>query len=210
MKIIDMLDDDWRPGGNAEALVDQIAVRLAVTAPVAVERAASLWAWKRVYESKHGKDRGGDRKSAEFKAKDQNEKFSFCSVAAQRLGLTERAIQLDVQLAEDLGPADMRRLWDTCIADNGAALRTFAALASDVRAKVVARFKRQPHASWNDHLLYLDLKAERDSEEAAYRRLADLWASSSARVRRRFLLGIGVPDKSIAGVMQRLKSRAAA
>jgi hypothetical protein len=193
--------------GDPDTLVEHIAARLAVAAPVALERAASLYAWKRIWQSRNGADRGGDRKSTNFRARNQNEKISFCSAAATRLGLTERAIQLDVQLAEDLGIADIRRLWDAPIADNAAALRILAALAPDRRAVIYKIWDRDPHLSFNAALVAARLKAERDSEEDAFNRLHDAWSSANARVRRRFLAQIGADKRLIDSVIRPDKAR---
>lgn len=206
--VLDLLDGAVK--GDAESLIETIATRLAIVAPIALERAASLYSWRRIWQAVHGADRGGDRKSAAFRSKNQNEKISFCSEAAKRLGLTERAIQLDLQLADDLGPADIRRLWSSKIADNAASLRVIAALPAERRSSLYVIWTREPGLSFGDLLIKARLKAERDSEEEELRRLADAWSSASVRVRRKFLGQLGVHKKLIDAVLQPGKREGAA
>lgn len=183
--------------GEVAALAGDIEAGLTVAEPTALARATSLWAWKHIFERKHGHSRGGDRKSLAYKGKNQNENFSFCSVVGARLGLSERAIQLDVRLAEDLGPADIATLWSTKHADNGLALRFIAALDRWRRDALFAVIKERPSAAFQAVLVEARLRAEVDSDEAKFLRFVDLWSRSGAKLKRRILAHQGVDQSEI-------------
>lgn len=200
--LLQALDDNQRP---ESALVRDIEAMLKIESPTALKRATGLYVWKRAFEAEHGTGRGGDRRSEAARKRNQTANISFCSAAAERLGLSERAIYLDVALAEALGAADIRRLWSSKIVDNAAALRTVAGLKHEHRATLFKAMAAEPDASFATHLVCAGLKAERDSDDWLFSRLFDLWEDASVKVRRRFLQQIG----GTAGVMRVLKGRSA-
>jgi len=182
--LLDALD-----GTPDDSLVRSIEAMLRIEQPTALARATGLMLWKRAWEAVHGKQRGGDRKSPAYTDKIKPKSFRFD--AAERLGLSERAIELDVALAESLGAGDIRRLWNTKIADNAAALRTVATLPRDGRDALFKAMRANPDASWATYLEDAGLKAQRDSADDLFNRLYDLWSEANASVRRRFLKQIG-------------------
>jgi len=165
---------------------------LAVVPPKALERATALYVWKRAWESGATASRhGGDRRSARYRAEDQAEKISFCSIAAEATGLGERSIQLDVALAEGLGVDAIRTLWGGAIHDNAAALKAVAALDSDGRQALFGVWRDKPELSFKAAMASARLRAEQDAEEAAFARLFDGWTRAGSKARRRFLDEIG-------------------
>lgn len=172
---------------NGDDLASVVAL-LRIAAPIALERLAALAVWKRVYEAERPASRnGGDRKSAAYRKKNQNEKFSFCSVAAQQLGLTERSIQLDVQTAAKLGVRDIKRLWDGPIADNQAALRTVSELDEVHRDALFGVWTDNPKLSFDAALIAARIRAEKDSAESKFRKLLDAFTRCGRKERRRLV-----------------------
>jgi hypothetical protein len=192
---------------EAEALVREIESSLIIEPPTALARATSLWAWKLIWEQNHGNNRGGDRKSRSYRAQNQNEKISFCSVAAERLNATERTIQLDVKLAEDLGPQDIKTLWPTQHADNAAALRVVAKLKPELRSRLIAVITEQPELPFARALVTARLRAAVDSEEQAFQRFAAMWAPASSKLKRRILDHVGVTEAGAAVIVERWRKQ---
>lgn len=204
--LFDLLD-----GGDAGALVSEIPAALAVSPPRALERAAALYVWKRAWESEAGASRhGGDRKSSRFRAEDQSEKISFCSLAAEATGLGERSIQLDIALAETLGTPAIKALWHSPIVDNGAALRTFASLGAEARGAVLSIWTVDPKVGFSSALVKARLRQQADSEEVAFSRLLDGWTRASSKARRRFLTEIGCDEKAAETLIAAWRKRGAA
>lgn len=204
--LLDLLD-----GGDASALVDGIAAALSTTPPRALERAAALLIWKRQWEGDNTASRhGGDRRSPTFRtSKDQGAKFSFCSMAAQAIGISERAVQLDVALAEQLGPADIKRLWQSPIHDNAAALRTVAALGVEARESLFGVWTSTPGLAFGSAMRAAHLRQEEDTDEASFARMLDAWTRSGSKARRRFLDEIGLGPAEAAQVIARWRKRGA-
>lgn len=187
-------------GGDAGALIDEIEAALGTAPPKALERATALFVWKRAWEdgllaSRHG----GDRKSAEWRQRDQSEKISFCSVAAASTGVGERSIQLDIALCEQLGSADIRRLWFSPIADNGAALKVVAALDRGGRDALFSIWTDNPTLGFGAAMTAARLRAAEDTEEAQFRALLGGWTRAGSKARRRFLdeIGLGKADTAV-------------
>lgn len=203
--LLDLLD-----GGDAAALVAEIPAALSLTPPRALERATALYVWKRTWESDHVASRhGGDRKSARYREQDQDEKISFCSMAARAINVGERSVQLDIALAEQLGAADIRRLWDSPIFDNAAALRTVAALDATARSSLFAIWREQPQAGFAAAMKLARLRQDEDSEEQAFARLLDGWTRASSKARRRFLAEIGCDDRAAEALVSSWRKRGA-
>jgi hypothetical protein len=184
-------------------LVQAVEAMLKIESPTALARATGLMLWKRAWVAEHGEQRGGDRRSPGAE-NSKPKTFRFCSAAAEKLNLSERAIELDVALAEALGVADIRRLWSSKISDNAAALRTVATLKPEQRASLYSAMKAD--ASFATALATAGLKPERDSADWMFNRLFDLWEEAPIKVRRRFLQQIG----GTAGVLRVLRDRSAA
>ena len=195
-------------GGDASTLISDITAALGTAAPVALERATALYVWKGAWESALPASRhGGDRKSAAFREMDQSEKISFCSIASKATGLGERSIQLDIALAEDLGPASIKRLWDSPIKDNGAALKAVAKLDEVSRACLYTVWVDNPKLGFGAAMQAARLRAAEDTDEASFRALVAGWTRAGSKARRRFLDEIGVDKTEAAAVVASWRKR---
>jgi hypothetical protein len=202
-RIVEILDPAWKGEPDA-AIVQTIESRL-LEAPSAIERATKLAAWKKLWEVRNPNRRnGGDRKSAKYAA-EKSESNNWTLIAAERLKLARSTIFADVQLAEKLGRADIERLWASPIANDGHALRQFAALQPPQRDTVYRRMCAEPKKSWEDWLRALRLKPETDGEDAVVERLYSAFKAATAREQRRFLARIGLTSSEADRVIARLR-----
>ncbi len=200
----ELLDDGAAP---ADVLA-QIQSALTLSPPRALERAAALYVWKRVWEGALPASRhGGDRKSARYREQDQNEKISFSSVAAKAIGVTERAIQLDIALADKLGTADIRRLWLSPIADNAAALKAVAELAAPQRETLFSIWSDNPSLGFAKAMEAAKLWARGDSDEAGFLAMVDGWQRAGSKVRRRFLTHLGLDETAAEAIITSWQKR---
>ncbi len=103
-----------------------------------LERAESLALLKALHEQLYPETRnGGDRRSAAAKRrKNQNEIFSFRSEAAEKTGLSHRAIEIAVAIVTKLAPDVKLRLRGTWLADHQAGLRQLAEQEPELQHKV--------------------------------------------------------------------------
>jgi hypothetical protein len=188
-----------RAGDVGELLADiQGALK---AGPVALERAAALYIWKKKWEAALPASRhGGDRRSATYRKRDQSEKISFCSVASSATGLEERTIQLDIQLAEQLGPRHIEVLWDSSIRNNGAALKAVAKLGEYEREQLFSIWRDNPNLGLGAALIAARLRPEDDSEEAQFRTLLRAWENAGIKAVRRFFKEIKA-DEAAAEVL---------
>jgi hypothetical protein len=195
-------------GGEASSLLPEIERALSLSPPKALERATALYVWKRAWESALPASRhGGDRKSDRWRTQDQGEKISFCSVASAAIGVGERAVQLDIALCEQLGHAAIKRLWQSPIADNAAALKAVAALDEGKREHLFAVWNTQPRLPFGQAMLAAQLRVAEDTDEAQFLRLLDGWQRAGSKTRRRFLMEIGLDDQPATAVVTRWRKR---
>lgn len=102
--------------------VDEIMENLNREGLTMLQRAESLAALKVLHEELHPETKhGGDRKSA--KRKNQSEIFSFRSEAAEKTGLSRRAIEIAVAIVTKLDADVKLRLRGTWLEDHQAGLR---------------------------------------------------------------------------------------
>jgi ParB family transcriptional regulator, chromosome partitioning protein len=174
---------------SPQARLEEIFAALKVRTPTAIVQAEKLYNAKRIWEEAHpASKQGGDRKSKKYRDKNQNENFSFCSVAAKEIDCTERNVQLAVRLAEDLGEALIDELRDSGIADNAAALRLLAELEERDRKKLVAALRK---SSFREALIATGIRRDLDIQEALFQRFIMIWKSASPRTKRRITDHIG-------------------
>lgn len=203
------LIDDTAPEPAADILAT-IQTALSQVVPRAIERAAALYVWKRAWESLRPASRhGGDRRSARYGEQDQSEKISFSSVAAKAVGLTERAIQLDIALCEKLGTADIRRLWLSPIADNAAALKTVGELAPLQRDSLFSIWADNPRLGFAAAMQAAKLRAMADADEAHFLALVDGWQRAGSKARRRFCSHLGFSADAAEAVIATWQKRGA-
>jgi ParB family chromosome partitioning protein len=196
--------------------------RLLLTrAPVALNQALFLARAKPLYEALHPETkRGGDRKSRQYRDAEKSNRSilrfdfcdknqldsqnklrravrlrnGFCAVWAERLGVTDRWIEMTVAVGQAFDPAEIAALRGSCIENNAEALRTVAGLPPQRRAVLFACMRRDPTRSFRAALIEARLVAARDDDARMLQRLIDLWEDAPARVRRRFLQQIGRAD----------------
>lgn len=103
-----------------------------------LERSEHLAERKRLYLLKHPETkRGGDRGNQHTGGKRQTETISFSQDAAEKIGVTDRSIRQDVQIAESI-PADVRdALRDSPVADSKTDLLEMARLPEDAQREIV-------------------------------------------------------------------------
>lgn len=164
--------------------IDEIDRTLLTRAPTALDFALLLAERKRLYESLYPESRrGGDRRSAEFQTKRKT--ISFRSDAAARLGLTERAINLAIALAESLDDELVELLRGTLLADNAAALRQLMTFGSRDRRTVINTIRSGEVKSFGKALVLAGLRRERDEQEALFQLVAGRLDAMSPRTLRR-------------------------
>ena len=208
MSSLDALLDVLAGTTEPSAMLDDIEGALTLSPPRAIERATALYVWKRAWESALPASRhGGDRKSARYREQDQNEKISFCSVAAGAIGVSERAVQLDIALCEALGPSDIKRLWTSPIADNAAALKTVAALEGAAREPLFAVWRDNPKLAFGAAMLAARLREAEDSDEAQFLRLLGDWQRAGSKARRRFLAEVGIEAEAAEAAIRAARKR---
>lgn len=103
-----------------------------------LERAEHLATRKRLYLLKHPETkRGGDRGNQHTGGR-QTEIISFSQDAAEKIGVTDRSIRQDVQIAESI-PEDVRdALRETPVADSKTDLLDIARLPEEAQREVIA------------------------------------------------------------------------
>jgi ParB family transcriptional regulator, chromosome partitioning protein len=193
-----MLNTEGAASGVAIAPVDLTAQleaidrQLLTRSPCALDFSLLLCERKSVYEALYPETRhGGDRRSQAFRDFKSNAR-SFCSDAAERLGVVERVVEKAVALGEAVRPfADTLRT--TPIADNAAALRTFAIiLTEDARAGLLGAWSDNPRLTFKAALIAARLRVEERAEDVQFTRLVDAWTRASARARKRFMAEAGL------------------
>jgi hypothetical protein len=207
-EVVAIIAPDWRPSPDAEKTSAEIETRL-LAAPLALERATALAAWKKIWETVNpNRRRGGDRRSTSFRT-DVSKSNNWTLIAAERLRLGRSTILADVALCEQLGLPDVERLWDSPINNDGHALRQFAGLQPRQRDAVYRRMCAHPTQAWEDWLRAERLKPELASEDAQVNLLYDAWKAAGAKARRRFLAQIGFDSADADKVVRPLKGAAA-
>lgn len=134
----DMIDARVQPHNwitPQQRTVDEIMENLNREALTMLERAESLAALKVLHEELYPHTRnGGDRKSA--KRKNQNEIFSFSKEAAEKTGLSRRAIEIAVAIVTKLDAEVKHRLRGTWLEDHQAGLRLLSEQPTQLQHQV--------------------------------------------------------------------------
>lgn len=194
------------PDGREDAIIDRIKRRL-FFAPPALERMASLAAWKKAWQAKNPDfRRGGDRKSAAARAK-QNQKTEsdFWSEVWRGARLSQTVVKEDVRIATDLGAAWIERLLGSPLDNTKEWLRSFAALDERLREKIDRIMRAHPEEGWDGWAQRAGLEPEPKSAEAEFERGIRWWEKQPREMKRRFLRTIGVPDDVIGEIVRREK-----
>ena len=123
-----------------ERRLDEIVSNVVRKELTKLERAHHLYELKAVHEELHPETKnGGDRKSqaARNKQENQNEIFSFCSDAAEKIGLSRRAIELAIAIWTGLSPESRVYLHGTWLAEHQAGLKLLAAQTPEIQAEIL-------------------------------------------------------------------------
>ncbi len=145
---------------------------------------------KTLYEAKHPEAKnGGDRKSDDYR-KNQSEILSFRSESAAKVGLSERSIELAVQVARAIDPAQANKLRSAGLADSQKDLLTLAKMGPEDRKKAVALIesgKAENAATASAIIKGKPAKPQVSDDELKLLKLQDAWNRASVKTRERFL-----------------------
>ncbi len=130
----------------------------------ALQQAQALARGKRRHERRYGTPpRGGDRQSAAFRARREQEghrpdysrpdRCGFTNFAAWRLGCTPRSIQIAVRIAERIPPALQATLAETPIGDRKKDLVRITAMSPRQHTRLLQVLKDRPEAATLDAVL---------------------------------------------------------
>lgn len=103
----------------------------------ALDRAQHLYEWKDAYELKYPEAKKGGDKQTEQGREKLNEIISFSSDIAEKVGLSERAIQMAVKLWTGLSPTSKSIIKGTWLADHQAGLMALAKEEHKAQAKAL-------------------------------------------------------------------------
>lgn len=121
----------------ADAKVLEIMENIGRHELTALDRAQHLFDLKQAYEAKHPEtQKGGDKQTEQGREK-LNEIISFSSDAAEKVGLSERAIQMAVKLWTGLSPSSTSIIKGTWLADHQAGLMALAKEDRKAQAKIL-------------------------------------------------------------------------
>lgn len=156
-----------------------------------LDRATFLAERKALWEKLHPETtKGGDRKSADFKGKNQTEiisVWSFAKDTAERVGLTDRTIRNAVKIATNLAPDVKGRIAGTSIAKNQAELLALAKLGpAEQRAVLGLLLNERPQAgSVREAVGVLTNRPKKKPD--GYSTLFLAWRHATAAQRARFI-----------------------
>jgi len=158
-----------------------------------LDRALFLAERKRVWERLHPETRqGGDRKSADFKGKNQIAKLAnrFTSDVADKIGLSERSVQRACDIASGLRPETLADLRRTYLADHQRDLEAFSKLPPESQTSALAKLI-------DGGATTIKAAAGQPGESAGpppvtAEKLLALWSRMAAKEKRNFLTAIGV------------------
>lgn len=173
--VIDNVDDD-------EARLIEIDENLMRRELSALDRALSLAERKAVYDALHPEtvQRGRRKKELAKTLRQFGERFS--KHAAKRVGLSERAVQMSLELASKLNPEAIAFLRLADLADNQAQLLALAAEEPEKQvaiARAIAEGKAStPKAA--RLALGFDVLVEIDPQEKLFAQFLALWARAEA------------------------------
>lgn len=181
-----------RERDEREARLAEIDENLGQRGLSALDRAVFLATRKRIWEELYPETRQGAAPKGKNKVANLAT-FSqrFSAEAAEKAGLSERAVQRACQLADTLGPELIEQLRHTELADNQSQLLALAKLQAPFRVAVVKRLAEEPEASLPAVLAELGVRPKADPEEALFQALVGAWARANAKVKRRFRAHIG-------------------
>lgn len=180
--------------GDYSAKVDEIDENLARHELNALDRAIFLAKRKEFYELANPvASRGGDRRS-----KSQSLRLDFSSrftkAAAKKIGLSERTIQLAIEIAGALDSEAIRRLRGTKIENNQKELFALSRLSPEDQRSVAYQIGARLHKTTAQAKLALGLTNAplvTDPEVRLYAQFIDVWSRMKPETRVKSLAEIG-------------------
>ena len=189
-----------RDEDEIEARVSEIDENLVRPDLNALDRALFLAERRRLYDEKNGANsHGGDRKSNKFKEETKSQTlrlgFSarFSEQVADRVGLSERAVQLALRIAASLDREALDALRGTRVERNQQELLALIELTADQQraaakeiASGAAKNVREARVA-----IGVDEAAINDPQARCWATLLAAWEKANAKTRRAFLKEIG-------------------
>jgi ParB family chromosome partitioning protein len=180
---------------EADAKISEIDENLARHELNALDRAVFLAERRRLYEeARRVASKGGDRKSEQFKAQSLRMDFSprFTEDVAERVGLSERTVQLALRIASGLDREAMQTLRGTRIERNQQELLALVELSAPQQVKAAKAIAEGGAKSVREArvAIGLDKEVANDPQGRAYAALLANWEKADAKTRRAFLKAI--------------------
>jgi phage N-6-adenine-methyltransferase len=117
-----------------------------------LERGEQLKRRKEIYEEIHPETKqGGDKKSEEYKNQTEiNAIRSFAQDTAEKIGITDRTIRQEIQIARDIDDSVKDIIRDTAIADSKTELLQIAREKNpEIQKDIVDKIINKPHITYN-------------------------------------------------------------
>ncbi len=163
-----------------------------------LDRAVFLMARKEVHEEMYPDTKnGGDKKSVDFKDKNQIAKLAnrFSKAAAEKTGLSERSIQRAVSIVSRLSPDVIELVRDTGLAESGKELEALAKKEPAAQRAILNVIADGNATKVSQAEVLLSMKSSMapvSEEEKAYRTLLASWNRLGRKRRRSFLDALGL------------------
>lgn len=162
-----------------------------------LDRAVFLAERKRIYEELHPETKNGAH--GHNKGKNEKATLAFSKDAADRTGLSERAVKRSVQIATHLSPEIRKNLVGTDLAKNQSELLLLAKQEPDAQVRIVELILDQ-----KDGVKSVKAAIERtsgkpkvvaDTTQAEIKKLMDAWRHSGLTARRTFVRELSAGDR---------------
>ena len=179
-------------GNQLDLRRDELMENLARSDLSKLERAQFLFELKSIHRDMTGANHGGDRKSIEFKDKNQESKLdSWYREVAVRSNHGAGTIKRATEIGEKLSRTAADRLRGTAFEDNQKELEALSRRPREEQPRIAEILTRDkdPAASVRAAVRLLDGHVEPDlsPEEKALEKLKDAWNRAPDKARRRFI-----------------------
>jgi ParB family chromosome partitioning protein len=165
-----------------------------------LDRAVFLAERKRIYEELHPETKHGANGGRGSK-KNEEATLAFSKDAADRTGLSERAVKRSVQIATHLSPEIRKNLAGTDLSKNQSELLLLAKQEPDAQVRIVELILNQ-----KDGVKSVKAAIERtsgkpkvvaDVNQAQVKKLLDAWRHAGISARRMFIQGLPAGDQAL-------------
>lgn len=176
-----------------EAILIEITENLIRNDLSVLDRAFFVQTYRDVWETKYGKiQRGGDQtvnlKVCLVDTLQEEASRGFAAVCAERLGVSQSAIERANRIAQNLTPTVRKAVQGTVIADNQSALLKLAALEPKDQKKVAVALEKTG-GDFKQSMALLDggKKQEPDPQQILFDRLVDTWSRANEETQQQFM-----------------------